>query len=703
MARKNPEFAHKIKKNYERWTNSWKANKDTFDEYMQFTMGNQWLDEEARVFETYKKIPLTFNKIAPIINHLLGEQRQNTPSLQCVPDESVKAQTAEVREALVKDISLSSDAKVVYQTAFQCALIGGYGAFYLDTEYENTESFNQVICIRPGYIPTMFFWDPSAKNPSKTDGLFAGYKVRMSRTKFRSLYGKRIEEGITPDNLDAGTFYNDDDSITVFHYYERKCKTVKIYLLSNGKTIEEAKFDKLERVDVDGDELLIMDGEIVTVDNDRLSPKYKVKHHVYAGEYELEVSDFPSEQLPVVFVDQNSFYDKHNSQVIRPFIKDTKDAQRYINFIGTQSAYLLKIGRYDQFLVSKENVRSNDTQQIWRDPLNIQGGLRFDESPSGFIPQQLRPPELSQSLVQQYERALQDIQTSTGVYNAQLGEQGNEISGAAIDARTRRGSYSTYVPFDSLNRAIACCGQVINEMIPTVYDTNRKLMIEMKDKGMTPVEINKPTDEFGGQIENDMTTGNYSIRLIPGPSWEGQKQEALDSIKDVLQANPQMFQLVADLYAENLPFPNNIELRNRLRTVVPPEIIQAGKTGEPIPPKPPEPNPQMMAAQAKMQEVQLKSKQLEIEMQKLQLQAQETQQDMALRAQELEDQRLGYAAELQEMELRYSAESQRSQSDIQIAHANNLVKLLTHTSQLAHTEKLHKSKGMTHDRSEERR
>jgi hypothetical protein len=146
------------------------------------------------------------------------------------------------------------------------------------------------------------------------------------------------------------------------------------------------------------------------------------------------------------------------------------------------------------------------------------------------------------------------------------------------------------------------------------------------------------------------------------------------------------------LYAENLPFPNSIELRNRLRTVVPPEVIQAGKTGEPIPPKPPEPNPQMIAAQAKMEDIKLKSRQLDIEQQKLQLQQQTTQQDMALRSQELEDQRLSYAAELQEMELRYAAETRRTESDMQIAHADNLVKLLTHASKLQHD----KEKGKSH-------
>jgi len=51
------------------------------------------------------------------------------------------------------------------------------------------------------------------------------------------------------------------------------------------------------------------------------------------------------------------------------------------------------------------------------------------------------------------------------MYGTQIGEQGNETSGKAIDARTKRGNYNTFVPFDSLNRAIAVGGQIINEMI----------------------------------------------------------------------------------------------------------------------------------------------------------------------------------------------------------------------------------------------
>jgi hypothetical protein len=674
MARKNPEMAQEIHGYIEAFDNYWKDNKNTYNEFTQFVFGNQWLDDEARVFETYKKIPLTFNKLAPMANHLLGEQRQNTPTLICEPDESVPEQTAEVRTALVKDITINSDTNVVFQTAFQSAIVGGFGAFYVDTEYENDSSFNQIIRIKKVEIPTRCYWDMSSISPCKTDGMYCGFRTRMSRKKFASLYGKKVEQNIPPSNIEEGSVFNDDESVTITTHWKRIYERDTLYRLSNGRVVNKEQFKLLERIMVGEDEMLLDGEELVTIEDERDAPRYKVKKMMYAGDYELESEDFPSEQLPLVFVDQSSFFNKQGSQVCRPFFKDTKDAQRYINYLGTQSAYLVKISRYDQFLIEAGNARSNDTAQIWRDPSNTQGGLKFDAVPSGFIPQQLRPPELSVSLTQQYERAERDIQTCTGMYNTMMGEQGNETSKLAIDARTKRGNYNTHLPFDSLNRAIACCGQIVNEMIPKVYDTERTLMLNMKEKGMTAVPINKPMDEYGGKIQNDMTEGRYTIRLQPGPSWEGQKQEALNSMQLILQANPQLFSMIADLYVENLPLSNNLELRNRLKTIVPPEIIEAGKTGEPIPPKQQAPDPMI---QIKMQELQLKQQQLQMEQKRLEMDAHEKGQDIQMRWQELEAKKQESAAELQEMELRYLAESQRTASQEQIAHADNLVKLLT--------------------------
>lgn len=697
--KKDIELTNKIRNRIKKWDDNWAFNKKQYHEFVSFVMGSQWTEDESKLLIDYKKIPLSFNKLAPLINHLLGEQRQNTPNLQVVPDEGVDAETANIREALVKDITLNSNAKIVYQNAFQQAAIGGFGAFYLSTEYENPRSFNLEIKIEATKDPTWCYWDLSAVTPCKTDGMFAGVRNRISRKRFAEIYGEKYEKQIgSQSNFDEGSatgwVFSNDSEITVIDDYERQIEKDKLYQLSNGRIVNDEEYRDLERIEVDGEKYIIDFDEIVTVENKRDTHRFKIKHRKIAGEFILEETDFPSEQLPVIFVDQNSYFDKSGKQICRPFIKDARDAQRYINYLGTQSAYLMRVSRYDQFLVSKANVRSPDTQIIWRDPATAQGGLVYDESPSGNIPQQLRPPELSPSLITQYQRALADIEQCTGMYGTQMGEQGNETSGVAIDARTRRGNYNTFVPFDSLNRSIACCGSIIDEMIPQIYDSERNIMLNLPDSGMEKVTLNRPLNDYG-VLENDMTRGNYKVRLLPGPSFEGQKQENLASMQTVLQADPSLFRLIADLYVENLPMANNIEIRNRLKTIVPEEIIQAGKTGKPIPPKPQQPPPEIMI---KMQELQLKQqeamqkaqismKELEIKEHELQLEGIRTGQDISVALEEIQAQKLQAAAELKEQELRFQAETHRTNSDVAIAHADNLVRLLTHSPKTVHKVK----------------
>jgi hypothetical protein len=447
----------------------------------------------------------------------------------------------------------------------------------------------------------------------------------------------------------------------------------------NGMDIAPAnKAPTLEEKPTPDRMLLWDDGEPVRIEEKRPSKKHKIIHYQIAGEYELDKTEFTSEQLPLVFVDNNSYYNKVGKQITRSFFGDCRDTQRYINYLRTQSAYILKVSRYDQWIGSKKNVSSLDTRQNWSDPTAIQGMLAYDESPNGNKPEQIRPPELSQSLYQQYELAIQDLYTSTGLYPARMGQAGDEASGAAIDARTRQGSYATYVFFNSINRAIATGGEIVNEMIPRVYDTERVLTLMMPDKGIQNVTINREVDDYGEQIENDIRKGTYQVRLKPGPSYEGQKEQALQSLRDVLQIDPTTFNLVADLYAENLPLTNTIEIKNRLKTRVSPAIIEAGKTGE-MPQEGtqgPTPEQQQLAATVQYQQAQIRLKQQELE-----LAQKKAQSDFEIEQMKLDIAKLELAGSIEEGKMRFMAETHRTETDKSVAHADNLVKILTHKVQ----------------------
>lgn len=771
MPREDQKLARSARVACEKWREYFKQNIDLYHTMHNFVLGSQWTQqEEDDMVKTYRKVPLTANKLGTMANSLLGEQQQNTPQLQVVPMAGCDEQTAELREIMTKDIMLSSDATTAYQVAAGQAGIGGFGAYAVDRDYVHKKSFDQEIVYRYFKDSTRCFWDIGAEKVNKTDGRHAGYATRMAREQFREKYGKEIEEnvsatfGITqnqeeialatqPNESDDPFSWADADAITILYLYKRKYKKETIYKLSNGIVLDQQEMDDLIDKSIDiGEQNAINDmlmqqqmdmqesmpqddmqegnsygmdetgfgvpgqhdilpsdngmepapfgepeeeeeenenrvtlyyeGEPVRVVETRDIKKDIIKEYLIAGNYILEESEFPADDLPVIFMDNNSYYDKSGKQVTRSFFGDCRDTQRYINYLRTQSAYILKVSRYDQWVGSKKNVASLDTQRNWRDPTNTQGMITYDESPSGAKPEQIRPPELSASLFQQYQLAIEDLYTCTGLYPTRMGQQGNEVSGAAIDARTRQGSYATYTFFNSVNRAIAAGGEIVNQMIPRVYDSERIITLMMPDTGIQNVTINRQADDYGVRIENDIRKGTYQVRLKPGPSYEGQKEQALLSLRDVLQVKPDAFDLIADLYAENLPLSNTIEIKNRLKTLVSPAIIEAGKTGKP-PEQQASPEQQAMQMQQQMaqQEMALKAKDRELKEQELMLKKQEIMLEAQFKMQELETERLQTAGELKEQELRYMAETDRTESDRAIAHADNLVRILTHKIQ----------------------
>lgn len=768
MAKKAEKIAHEARLACEKWREGFKWNIDQYHEMHTFVLGQQWTDEEEDdMIKTFRKVPMVANKLGAMANSLLGEQQQNTPQLQVVPMTNCDQRTAHLRELMVKDIMFSTDATIAYQVAAGQAAIGGYGAFFLATDYAHQRSFDLDIIY--GYFKdsTRAYWDLGCDSQNKTDGMHGGYISRIARPKFRELYGKDLEEkiqkvfsvtqsaedialAVQPDQSEDPFTWADNEGITIIDHFVRKYEKDTLYKLSNNKSLTQEELDELieksrdyeakqalmgggmygeempqgnmmpqqngmdmgmpqemepesqgtptagdnapeeEQEDLGPEEFdqetmtLWDNGEPVRIVDKRSFKKYKIWHYKIAGDYILEEGEFPADQIPIVFVDQNSFYDKTGKQVCRSFFGDCRDTQRYINYIRTQSAFVLKVSRYDQFMMSKKNAQGMDTQRMWRDPNSIQGALYYDETPSGSKPEQLRPPELSASLLQQYEVAIQDLYLATGLYPTQLGQQGNEISGSAIDARTRQGSYSTYCFFNSINRAITAGGSIVNEMIPRVYDSERVITLMMPDEGMKNITINRQADEYGELIENDIRKGTYEVRLQAGPSYEGQKEQALQSLREVLQADPETFKLVADLYADNLPLANNLEIKNRLKTIVPPAIIEAGKTGKmPQDNGQPTPEQQMMMQQQQMQQQQimLAEKEMQLKEEEIKLKQQKIIMDAQVALQKLETEKIEVAGGIQEQELRYLAETQRTQSDEAIAHAENLVKILTHKIQ----------------------
>ena len=86
---------------------------------------------------------------------------------------------------------------------------------------------------------------------------------------------------------------------------------------------------------------------------------------------------------------------------------------------------------------------------------------------------------------------------------------------------------------------------------------------------------------------------------------------ALEFFQQTIQANPQTFPLIADLWAQNLEIQYRDQVAERFKTLVPPQVL-AKEEGKELPPQPPSPQEKAMQMEMKFKQAELQEKQEEL-------------------------------------------------------------------------------------------
>jgi hypothetical protein len=624
---------------------------------MNFLLRDQWSAVERSEFSRLFKPAMTFNKLYDTTKKVVGEQRKNKPDLM-VRSLTGKATQKQIdlRADLVRTISYQSQNDLVYQTAFKQALMMGYGAFEIVLDYENPKSFNQII--RYELIPdvTRTSFDPTAMKPHKGDGNFCARQYVYTKEEFYATYPAVLNPVSYSDPRSLLDFqWETRDTIVVCKYTRKEWYPVKLYLLSDGQSVTEFEWEdmqddiKLQNELADASEIVgdIIRKSIPTIVGERMSKDYKIRQYVLTQNQIIEYNDWPSKYLPLIFVDGDSNF-INGQQYTRSFIHEAKDAQKFVNYVGSEIAAEIKNRRREQWMGTPDNILGNE--QMWRNP-ELQSGILIakPDPKTGQMPTKMPPWELSATLLQQFQRGGQDIREILG-FSENEALQGHDMSGKARRERKLEGSMSAYVWFDNLNQAIEQGGRVVLDLLPVIAGENERHMVVSKADGRTDsITLNKRSGEdANGEpiLENVLDKGNYDIEIDTGPSFAVQKDMALEFFQETLQANPQVFPLIADLWAKNLDVQFMPQIAERFKSIVPPEIL-AKEEGKPPPPKQPNPQEQAMQMQMQMQqqEMQIKEQKMKIEEQQLMERAEELkirkekhlleQAEMILKAQEM--------------------------------------------------------------------
>jgi len=628
---------------------------------MNFLLRDQWSAVERSEFSRLFKPAMTFNKLYDVTKKIAGEQRKNKPDLM-VRSLNGKANQKQIdlRADLVRTISYKSQNDLVYQTAFRSALMMGYGAFEICLDYENPLSFNQTI--RYELIPdaSRTSFDPTAMMPHKGDGNFCSRQFLYTKEEFYATFPHVMNPVSYSDPRSLLDFqWETRDTIVVCKYTRKEWFPIKLLLLSNGESITQDEWDERQKEykmkeeiakssQVVGDIIL---REIPTIVGERNSKDYVIRQYVLTQNQIIDFTDWPSKYLPIVFVDGDSNY-INGKQYTRSFIHEAKDAQKFINYVGSEIAAEIKNRRREQWLGTPDNIVGNE--QVWRNPELQAGILTAKPDPkTGALPQKMPAWELSPTLLQQFQRGSQDMREILG-FSENEALQGHDMSGKARRERKMEGSMSAYVWFDNLNQAVEQGGRVVNDLLPVIAGEHERHMIVSKADGRSePITLNKVTGqtEDGEPIrDNVLDTGDYDVEIDTGPSFAVQKDIALEFFQQTIQANPQTFPLIADLWAKNLDVQFMPQIASRFKSLVPPQII-AEEEGKKLPPQPPSPQEQMMQQQMKQQQQQMmmNEQKMHLEEQQLMERAEELkirkekhlleQAEMIMKSQEMADKR----------------------------------------------------------------
>ena len=523
---------------------------------------------------------LTINKLPQHVHQVTNEQRQNRPGIKVIPaNDEAEEGMAEVYNGVIRHIEYISDADVAYDTACENQVTFGEGYVRLLTEYCDETSFDQDIKI--GRIRNSFsvYMDPLMQDPTGADARWCFITEDLTKQEYERLYPEAapistlMSLGVGDQSIQQ--WINEDTvRIAEYFYYDVTKKTLNLYP-GNVTAFEGTPPDRMLRQRF-GKPLRARESEFK-----------KVKWLKINGYQVLEESEWPGKWIPVVRVVGNEF-EVDGRIYISGLVRNAKDPQRMYNYWVSQEAEMLALAPKAPFIGYGGQFEGYETQ--WKTAntnnwpyLEVNPDVTDGQGNVLPLPQRAQPPMASSGLLQAKAGAADDIKSATGQYNASLGMTSNERSGKAILARQKEADTGTYHYVDNLARAIRHVGRQLVDLIPKIYDTERIARIigedgessTVKFNPMQPEAVKEIRDQNGGVVEKiyNPGVGKYDVRVITGPGYATKRQEALESMAQLLQGNPQLWSAAGDLFVKNMDWPGAQELAKRLAKTIDPKLM----------------------------------------------------------------------------------------------------------------------------------
>lgn len=543
-------------------------NRESYIENVTISASSDQWDDEVKKRRGSNRPALTFNLLNLVVKQIIGDYRQNKMSISVMPaGGQATDEVADIFAGLIRNIERASNADEAYTNALECSARGNIGYWRIFSEYEANDQFNQKLVIKPIKNPLTVYCDPNAKLLTRQDASWYLVTEMITKDEFRRLYPDAEAQGwdIVDVDSDDDSDWGDDDNIRLCEYFTKEIKSERLVAFDNGMVVVIESDDEIEALKQIG----------INPIKERTADRTYIKWRKCTGSNVLEERDFKTKYIPIIPVLGEEVNIKGKT-LLRSAIYYGIDAQHSYNYERSTAIERSALSAKSPWIVTAKQIENYRDQ--W-DNANTTPQPYLVHQPDPAMPagpQRIEPPSPSMADMQNSQAAAQDVQRTTGIFDSQLGQKTNIVSGRGLQEQQSQGVTSTFIFTDNLRAGIEYCGRILVDWIPEFYDKERVIRIINSEDDIEMITVNQkqPNPLMGiTRVLNDITVGEYDVIVTAGKAFASRRQESVDGLIKWAQAFPQQAPLVADQVLENMDVPGGEVMAERIKRSLPPQVV----------------------------------------------------------------------------------------------------------------------------------
>lgn len=648
---------------------NFKDNNDRFHLFQEFAFRSAITNEEQDALRAVMRPIIEFNLVNAPLSRLCGEFSKQEPSIFVGARNGAQVDPAqiEVVEGIIRNILYEAQKHNAQYNVYRDALSGGFSCWKVYTEYESEMSMDQVIRLARCYEPTFVFFDPNAREVTKSDAEWYAEICPIPIPEFKAKNpGVDIEMLKTNrgDNFQWYYSIGGEDVIVECHYYKKKRTKKTIIKLSNGDVIPEEDYKEyVEKWESSGK----IEVPPVKVGKSRETIISNFCCYRMTGCNILEETETSFKEPNYIFVDGDSVVLKNGTatylrQFTKPYIYHARGLQKLINVAGQTITNDIETMTMHKFMIAEEALPSSEEDlEALRNPQIASvlvskaymevDGQQVQLPPISSVQRVGLPPDVMNT----FNSGLQLLQNILGTTDMQLGVQNNQLSGIAIVEAASQ-SNATAMPYivnnmQGLNQA----GQVIAQIIPEYMATARTIPIIDKEGNRQVIKVNQD-----GHVSLTYDPNSIEVKIEAGVNFAIAKDRALKQLIAIMQVSPMFEQFMTQrglpIFLDNVEFQGVDIVKEEAKKWMAEMEQQQAQQGQ-------QPSPEQVKLQIAQGDQQLKA-------QELQQQAEKDQANIMIEKQKLAAQFVTDKENTQVKKLQALADIQEADDQLQIAYVN---------------------------------